>query len=103
MSLLRVAAMAVIIAVAIGVCAPQPVWGDAQRQLSREPTFLHGLAQVIKGVVWELPKTTVDATLDGPPIAGTVIGLLAGAAAAVRTTWAGLHEMITVFDPWSTK
>ena len=68
-----------------------------------EPNFLHGVGQVVAGLVFELPKTVLDATLTGPPIAGTVVGLLAGTARALQTTVGGLVEMAAGFDPWGAK
>ena len=68
-----------------------------------EPSVLHGVGQVIAGLVFELPKTVLDATLTGPPIAGTVVGLLAGTVRALQTTVGGVMEMAAGFDPWGTK
>ena len=68
-----------------------------------EPSFLHGVGQVIGGIVFELPKTVLEATLEGPPVVGTVVGLLAGTARAFQTTVGGVVEMAAGFDPWGTK
>lgn len=68
-----------------------------------EPSFLHGAGQVVAGVVFELPKTVLDATLSEPPVVGTLAGLFAGAVRALQVTAAGLVEMATAFDPWSAK
>lgn len=68
-----------------------------------DPSFLHGVGQVIAGVVFELPKTVLDATLTEPPVIGTVVGLLAGTARALQVTTAGLVEMAAGFDPWGAK
>lgn len=70
---------------------------------SREPSFLHGLGEVIDGLVLELPKTILEGTLGGPPVVGTVIGALAGTAQAAQKTVAGVLEMSEGFDPWETK
>lgn len=68
-----------------------------------DPNFLHGVGQVIGGVLFELPKTVLDATLTGPPVVGTAVGLLAGTARALQTTAAGLVEMAAGFNPWGIK
>ena len=47
--------------------------------------MMHGAAKIIGGLIFEWPKTIVDATVEGPPIAGTMVGVLAGAARAVQT------------------
>ena len=68
-----------------------------------DPSFLHGLGKTIAGIIFELPRTVVDATLTGPPVAGTVVGLMAGTVKALQTTAAGLAEMAAGFDPWGDK
>jgi len=68
-----------------------------------DPSFLHGVGQVVAGVVFELPKTVLDATLTEPPVIGTAVGLLAGTARALQVSAAGLIEMAAGFDPWGTK
>jgi len=68
-----------------------------------EPSFLHGVGQVLDGLVFELPKTVFEATLEGPPVVGTAIGLLAGAARAAQKTVGGVVEMAAGFDPWGAK
>ena len=68
-----------------------------------DPSFLHGVGQVVAGVIFELPKTVLDATLTEPPVIGTAVGLLAGTARALQVTMAGLVEMAAGFDPWGTK
>lgn len=68
-----------------------------------DPSFLHGVGQVLDGLVLTLPKTVLEATLAGPPVVGTAIGLLAGAARAVQKTVGGVVEMSSGFDPWGTK
>ena len=70
---------------------------------SSDPSFLHGVGQVIAGVLFELPKTVLSATLDGPPVVGTAVGLLAGTARALQMTVGGVAEMAAGFDPWGTK
>ena len=67
------------------------------------PNFLHGVGQVIGGVLFEFPKTVLSATLDGPPVVGTAVGLLAGTARALQVTVGGIVEMAAGFDPWGAK
>jgi hypothetical protein len=68
-----------------------------------EPSVLHGLGQVIAGLLFELPKATLDATLTEPVVLGTVAGLFAGTVNAVRKTAGGLAEMADAFNPWGVK
>ena len=68
-----------------------------------EPSFLHGVGRVLGGVVFEIPKTVLDATMSGPPVVGTMIGLLAAPAKAVQAIFGGLQEMAVAFDPWEIK
>ena len=88
-----------LVAFTILMTTSPPVFATTQA----EPSFVHGVGQVVAGLVFELPKTVLDATLTGPPIAGTVVGLLAGTARALQTTVGGLVEMAAGFDPWGTK
>ena len=68
-----------------------------------EPSFMHGVGQVVGGLIFELPKTTLEATLDGPPVVGTAVGLLAGTARALQKVAGGLVGMAASFDPWGAK
>ena len=68
-----------------------------------EPNFLHGVGKVIGGVLFELPKMVLEATVDGPPVVGTAVGILAGTAHALQTIVAGLAEMAAGFNPWGSK
>ncbi len=86
---------------AVGIVLGMPNAFAAAEQ--SEPSFLHGVGQVIDGLVFELPKTVLEATLEGPPVVGTAIGLLAGAARAAQKTVGGIVEMSAGFDPWGTK
>ena len=70
---------------------------------SAEPNFMHGVGQVVGGVLIELPKTVIDATMTGPPIVGTIVGLFAGTARALQVTAAGVVEVSQGFNPWGTK
>ena len=67
------------------------------------PSMSHGLSQVIGGVVFELPKTVIEATFNEPPILGTVVGVIAGTTRAIQKTVGGVVEMATAFDPWGIK
>jgi hypothetical protein len=69
----------------------------------REPTVTHGAGQVMKGVVVELPKTVIEATMEGPVVVGTMVGLLAGTARALQVTTAGLVEMAAGFHPFEER
>ncbi|MBI3458364.1 MAG: hypothetical protein HY002_21545 [Candidatus Rokubacteria bacterium] len=61
---------------------------------------MHGAGQVVAGLLFELPKTVLDATLTSPPVVGTVVGVLAGTARALQKTVGGLAEMAAGFNPW---
>ena len=69
----------------------------------RRPSFLHGVGQVVGGLLLEFPKTVVEATVTGPPIVGTAVGMLAGLSKAGQLTIRGVREMILGFDPWGIK
>jgi len=68
-----------------------------------KPSFLHGVGQVVGGLVVEMPKTVLESTLSGPPVAGLLIGLLAGVARALEMTFKGVQEISTSFNPWAVK
>ena len=75
----------------------------AAAEPKRDPSFTHGLGQVIWGLTFELPKTVLEATMTGPPVVGTAVGLLAGASGAIQKTIEGLVEMAAGFNPFGTK
>ena len=80
------------------------VFGAEQvRASEKDPSVGHGFGKVIGGLLFELPRTVIDATLTSPPVVGTMIGLLAGTARALQTTAAGVVEMAAGFDPWGAK
>ena len=83
---------------AVAADAPPPPASQAE-----EPNFWHGTRDVVDGLLLELPYAVVDGTLAGPPIAGTLIGLLGGTARAFERVFSGLGEMSAAFDPWETK
>lgn len=58
-----------------------------------KPSLRHGVGQVVGGLVFELPRTVIDATLSNPPVVGTVVGLLAGTIGALQKTLGGLVEI----------
>ncbi len=87
-----------VAAAAIGL--PMSV-GAAERR--SDPNFMRGVGKVVGGVLLELPKTLIDATMTSPPIVGIPVGLLAGSAQAFRVTCEGLREMSAGFDPWGSK
>ena len=75
----------------------------APAKRNAEPSVMHGAGQVVGGLLFELPRTLLDATLTGPPVVGTAVGLLAGTARALQVTVSGLLEMSAGFDPWGAK
>ena len=65
--------------------------------------MMRGLGKIVGGLIFELPKTVIEASLEGPPVAGTLVGLLAGTTRSVQTVFAGVGEVAAAFDPWGTK
>jgi hypothetical protein len=84
---------------ALGLIVWMAASGSAEAAQSYERRFLAGVGQVIKGVVLEFPMTLIEATLNNPPVVGTIVGLFAGAAKAVQTTVGGLVEMSAGLRP----
>jgi hypothetical protein len=76
---------------------------EAAGEQQSDPSFLHGVGKVLDGLILELPKTALEATLEGPPVVGTAIGILAGAARAGQKIVGGVVEMSAGFDPWGAK
>ena len=68
-----------------------------------KPSVLHGIGRAVGGILFELPRTVLEATFAGPPIAGTAVGLLAGVARASQAIVGGVVEIAGAFDPWGTK
>jgi hypothetical protein len=64
----------------------------------REPSVRHGAGEVVGGLLFELPKTVFEATVSGPPVAGTVVGILAGVIRALQKTASGLAELSVALD-----
>ena len=85
---------------AVAACLTVGVAGTAWAGAWEEPNFLHGMGQVLDGVLFELPKTVLDATLTEPPVIGTIVGLLAGTVRALQKTFGGVQEMAIAFNPW---
>lgn len=97
MALRRLTARIAAVVVA-GLAVAPACWAD-----DRRPSFRHGVAQVIGGVFLEFPKTVAEATITGPPVAGTMVGLLAGVSKASQMIVRGVREMSLGFDPWGAK
>jgi hypothetical protein len=95
-------ALSVALAAALW-CCPSPAGAVPIKEPEPEPDFVHGVGQVVAGVFLELPLTTLEATLNSPPVLGTMVGLFAGTAKALQTTAAGLVEMSAGFKPWGSK
>lgn len=97
MSPVRAGVSRVLLAAALAaVLGPQADAADPQ-----ESSFRHGLGQALAGIFFEWPRVVIDTTLTEPPVVGTAVGLLAGAASAVQKTFAGLAEMAAGFHPFS--
>ncbi|MBI4597842.1 MAG: hypothetical protein HY737_05520 [Candidatus Omnitrophica bacterium] len=75
----------------------------AAQAAHEEPSMIHGLSKVVGGVLFELPKTVIEATANEPVIIGPIVGVLAGTSRAIQTTVAGVVEMAAAFDPWGIK
>ncbi len=97
MALRRIAVLAFLV---FWLSASAVVYAESPKE---NPSFLHGMAQMVDGIVFELPKNILDGTLTGPPVAGTLIGALGGTARALQKTAAGFFEAAAGFDPWGTK
>lgn len=74
----------------------------AAEEVKMPPSFMRGLGKVFAGLVFEFPRTVVEASSEAP-VVGTIVGVFAGVAKAFQTTAAGLVEMGAAFDPWGTK
>ena len=77
--------------------------GAAEAKQEGDPSILHGVAKVVGGAVFELPKTVIEATAKEAPIIGPVVGVLAGTGRAIRTVVDGVVEIVAAFDPWGIK
>ena len=75
----------------------------ASTEPPREPSFLHGAGEVALGIVTTFPETVIYETVNGPPVAGTLVGIIAGIPKALQRTVAGVVEMAQGFDPWGAK
>ena len=74
----------------------------AQEQKA-DPSFMHGLGEVVAGATIELPKAVLDGFLTGPVVVGPMIGLLGGTARAAQMIAEGVLEMSEGFDPFGVK
>ena len=78
------------------IAIPAPLWAAQQPR----PGFTHGVGEVVAGLLFEMPKTVLQATMSGPPVVGTAVGLLAGVSQGIQRTIRGLIEMVNGLDPW---
>ena len=65
----------------------------------REPRFIHGFGEVLAGIFWEPPKTVLDATLTGPPVVGTAVGIVGGLSRGIHRVVRGLREIDQAIRP----
>ena len=65
----------------------------------RKASFKHGFGQVLYGTFLEFPKTTLDATLKGPPVIGTLVGAIGGIKQGLEKIILGMAEMNDAFTP----
>ena len=79
----------VLLALAFVLLVPPPfAWAE-----EREPALIHGFGEVLAGIFWEPPKTVLDATLSGPPVVGTAVGVLGGLSKGIQRILRGLQEI----------
>lgn len=74
----------------------------AAAESNEPPSFMRGLGKVFGGLVFEFPRTVVQASSEAP-VVGTIVGVFAGVVNALQTTAAGFVEMSAAFDPWGAK
>ena len=72
-------------------------------RMSDEPNFMNGLGKVFGGLVFEVPRTVLEATFENPPVVGTMMGFIGGIARAFSVAFSGFQEMSADFDPWGIK
>lgn len=100
MAVSRLARAAVLIA-CLSLC-PLRAGAAPIREPEPEPDFMHGAGQVVGGVLFELPKTVWDSTMNAPLILGTMVGVFAGSIKALQMTTAGVVEMARGFKPFGS-
>jgi len=53
----------------------------------------------VHGIVFEPVMTFLDSTLRHPPVVGSLVGVLAGAARGLHTTVGGIREVYLATSP----
>ena len=77
---------------------PPSVWSE---DIKPKQSVLGGAGKVVGGVLFDLPKTVIEATSIAPPL--IIVGMVAGPIRAAQVTWHGFKEMSDAFDPWGIK
>ena len=67
---------------------PSVAWAEGRRA-----SLLHGMTEVVRGVLWVPPKTVVEATVNEPPVVGTGVGILGAIPQGLQTIFRGLREI----------
>ena len=67
-----------------------------------EAGLLSGLMRIVSGII-EIPRSTLVGTFSGPPIVGTVGGVLAGAFNSVTMVVGGVFETVASLVPLAMK
>lgn len=84
----------------LAVCSQHVYSGTSEEYIPPEnPTLRHGVGEVLYGMFIELPKTTLDATLSGPPVVGTSVGFIAGIIQGAVKIIRGLGEVSKALSP----
>lgn len=89
----RVAALSLAVALIVG---------PAAQQAHAENDLIGGIGDILNGV-FALPLDTLAGTLSGPPIIGTVGGVLHGAVRTIGSTLRGVFRLIGVAIPIAEK
>ncbi|PIQ84732.1 MAG: hypothetical protein COV75_00390 [Candidatus Omnitrophica bacterium CG11_big_fil_rev_8_21_14_0_20_63_9] len=98
MALRRLSRVAAAISLAVVMAAGPAVAAES----NEPPSFMRGLGKVFGGLVFEFPRTVLQASSEAP-VVGTMVGIFAGVVNALQTTAAGFVEMSAAFDPWGAK
>ena len=64
--------------------------------------ILRGLVEIVAGVL-EIPRSALAGTFTGPPIIGTVAGLLTGAVHGVGLVASGAFDLVSSAVPLALK
>ena len=83
--------MSVVVA-AVLLVAPPPAHAN----------ILRGLVEIVAGVL-EIPRSTLVGTFSGPPIIGTVAGVLTGAVRSVGLLASGAFDLVSSAVPLALK